>query len=219
MNTSHNPKKVLHGGFTIIELIVSISIISVITAVFIFNQRNYADAILLQNSANDLELQIREAQVYGISVREFSSGGGEFTAGYGVSINVSAPTGGDGGLSAISFADRVTGTGNGSYDTPLVCAPGPTSECIEKVIISRGNYVSGICVIQSDNTCNTTVSRMDISFLRPNPNAKMVFFQGDTPTLYSGYIGARITMTSPKGLIRYLYIYTTGQIRNSDQSI
>ena len=218
MNTLSSNIKVSKKGFTIIELLVSVGIITIITAVFIFNQRNYADAILLQNSLNDLELQIRTAQVYGVSVREFSSGGGEFTAGYGVSIILSG-TGGEGGTTTISFADRITGSGKGYYDTPSVCTPGASSECLEKIAVGRGNYISSICVIQSDNTCNTTVSRLDISFLRPNPNANMIFFQGDVATLYSGYIGARVTMISPNASNRYLYIYTTGQIRNSNSSV
>ena len=90
-------------GFSLVELLVSISIVSVLITVIIFNQRSYTDVAALSILADELSLTITQAQAYGIAVREFAPGSADFSASYGLSMNLL----GTGSNSAyLFFADR-----------------------------------------------------------------------------------------------------------------
>ena len=118
------------AGFTLIELMVSVAVIALVTAVIVYNQGDFSDKISLVNTASDIELQIREAQVYGVSVREFQPSSNEFNFAYGVSINLNAFAGTLGPTSYVSFIDRVTK--DARYATPAqweTWTVGGASEC------------------------------------------------------------------------------------------
>ncbi len=198
-------------GFTLIELIISVAIIAVITAVVVYNQKGYSDSVSLTNTTSEMELLIREAQSYSIAVREFAATTDEFNVAYGVSFNLG--NGGSSNTSYLSFVDR--GTLNNYYDTPLVCAPGATSECLERVNLPGKNIISDICVIKANKQqdCKPNVSRFDISFLRPSPDAIITFFNnGGNQTSFPKYLGVRIEIQAPSGIKQNVYVYTNGQI-------
>jgi prepilin-type N-terminal cleavage/methylation domain-containing protein len=207
-------------GFTIIELLVSISIIGVITAIVVFNQGDFSDRVSLNNVANEIDLQIREAQVYGTSVREYKPSTSEFNVAYGVHFNLGNT--GSSNSSFISFVDR--SPQDGLYGTPtLACTPftAPSPECVSRYNLTRNNTITDLCVIKdtgdSTTACYKTalIGRIDITFVRPNPNAVINFFKNDgtsANSLYSNFLGAKIELTSPKSNKQYIYIYTTGQI-------
>ena len=54
-------------GFTLIELLISMGIIALLTGVVVFNQSDFSDQLALSNLTNEIDIQIREAQTYGIS--------------------------------------------------------------------------------------------------------------------------------------------------------
>lgn len=198
-------------GFTLIELMISVAIIGIITAVVIFNQSDMSDRISLNNVANNMVLQARQAQVYGISVKGISN---VFTNAYGVHFNINV---GSGGSNAIyyTFVDGLSpGTANGYMDT-TTCTVGST-ECVARNYITRGNKISRICAINSSGVCNYgTIGRADITFLRPDPSALVKVFDTsgfNVTASYPGLLGVQIELTSPRGSIRTIYIYTSGQI-------
>ncbi|OHA88712.1 MAG: hypothetical protein A2653_00215 [Candidatus Zambryskibacteria bacterium RIFCSPHIGHO2_01_FULL_43_25] len=212
------PKRVLSSrGFTILELIVSISIIVVITAVVAFNQKDFDDQISLANLATDIEVEIRQAQVYGISVREFAPNTNEFNISYGVSFNLLTSFGG-GNNFYVSFADRPLPSQNNQYDgihSGSNCQIGGSSECLNFNNILRGNIISDLCVTLNNNTqqCFPNIGRFDVMFQRPNPDAVFTFFNpSGTVVPFPGHKGARIVITSPKGKTQSIHIYKTGQI-------
>ncbi len=196
------------GGFTLIELLVSVSIIGLITTVVVFNQGDLSDQISLSNVVNDLDLQIREAQTYGISVRERTPSSNDFNISYGVDFNIlgiNSPT----NVAYYSFAD--SGSKNGYFDTFGTCTTG--GECVIRNNISRGNTISQLCVVTSTGTETCGLGRLAISFTRPNPVARIVFFNSSgSPVTYSNHRGARVQMTSPKGKVKSIIVYTTGQV-------
>lgn len=200
------------AGFTLLELMVSVAIISLITGITLYNQKNFSDQVSLQNTVSDVELTVREAQSYSIAVREFAAGTGEFAVAYGASLILAGS--GSSNTSYFSFVDRKVL--NYKYDTPSVCLPGtdPDSECLKKNTLTGRNIISDICAIRSDlsEVCNGSVARVDISFKRPNPNAILVFMNPGGNETQSGSIGARIKFTSPSGVVSSLYVYTSGQI-------
>lgn len=196
-------------GFTLIELLVSLAIMAVITTVIMFNQGNYTDAAALRNAADDLGLTFTEAQTYGIAVRERQADSSDFTSAYGVSITLleqGAQTG------YISFFDR---NANEYYDSGWGCPPAETgSECRGKTIFPRGAYVESFCILRSSggDICNN-VSRVDVAFHRPNPEAQLMFFNsGGNQYAPANIIGALIRLRSPGGLTREVKVYNTGQI-------
>jgi prepilin-type N-terminal cleavage/methylation domain-containing protein len=54
-------------GFSLVELIVVITIFSIMSGVSIFNYNKYRDNIETNNIAQDIALTIRQAQVYGLA--------------------------------------------------------------------------------------------------------------------------------------------------------
>ena len=209
MITLLKPKTI--QGFTLVELLISISIIGLITAIVVFNQSDFSDRLSLSNTVSEIDVLIREAQVYGVSVREFAPATSEFNVAYGVSFNFNNT--GSSNSSFLSFADR--NPRNGYYDTPTTCVVGSASECLGRSNLLRGNTITSICVIQSNNAtqCAPTVGRFDVTFLRPNPDARFAFFNNSGNQIsYPNHKGAQVEITSPKGKKQYIFIYTTGQI-------
>jgi hypothetical protein len=118
-------------GFTLIEMISIVAIISVITGLFMVSNSAFGGKVLLENLAYDIALSIRESQVFGISVQRF--GTTNFTAGYGMHFDISSPA------DYSTFADALTE--NGLYDCPT---PGSTATCelVQTTSISRGFRIS-----------------------------------------------------------------------------
>jgi prepilin-type N-terminal cleavage/methylation domain-containing protein len=77
-------------GFTLIELLVVTAILVIVSGLVLANHSRFGGKILLQNLAYDMALSVRQAQVYGISVRQF--GAGTYSAGYGIRFSTSVPT-------------------------------------------------------------------------------------------------------------------------------
>lgn len=89
-------------GFTLVELLVVISIIAVISAIVFANYRQGEKQFSLQRSAYKLTQDIRRAQNMAMASREV---GGAVPEGYGIYLNTTNPT------QYILFADE----GNGLY--------------------------------------------------------------------------------------------------------
>lgn len=158
--------------------------------------------------ADDIGLDLSQAQTYGVSVREFSPGTNEFDAAYGVSFDL-ITQGGDSAY--IYFADR--GVKNGVYDSGLNCPLDAGSECIKKTNISRGNIISELCYLQKSGPEQCNLGRIDITYVRPQTDANIIFFnQNGTSLNLPNAIAARINISSPSGATRSVYVYKAGQI-------
>ncbi len=173
-------------GFTLVELLVSIAIFSVITTVAVFGNAQFNGSVLLTNLAYEIALSIRQAQYYGISVRQNSSA--SFNSGYGVDFKTSSPA------AYTLFEDKSGGSAN-VFDSgdPIV----------QNYTIAKGNKTGKICV---DGNCSHTT--IDISFIRPNPDA-YITADGATGTFFGK---AEICVVSPQSLKRKITIESTGQI-------
>lgn len=199
----------LSKGFTLVELLISISIVSVILTVLILNQSTYTDGAALANLADEISLTISQAQTYSIAVREFSTGSNIFSSSYGLAFSL---LGSGSDKAYIYFADR---DGNSIYSGDWSCPMGGLSdECLNRADITRGNYIDSICIIRiaGEDVCDN-VSRVDISFLRPNTEAQIFFFDDSGSLITMSDIkGGKITVKSPLGYTRTVSIFNTGQV-------
>ena len=76
-----NPKRYTLNalkGFTLIELLVTVSMFIIITSVVLVNFPSFSSKISLDNLAHEVALAVRQAQVFGVSSREFGVGSGIF---------------------------------------------------------------------------------------------------------------------------------------------
>ncbi len=183
-------------GFTLVELLVSLGIFTVITTIAVVNNNQFNSSILLTNLAYEVGLSVRQAQFYGIAVRKNAAD--NFNAGYGIHFDLADPR------VYYLFEDKPA--------IDHICGPG---ECdlnnfVESFRLNKGNYISRICLTNSGAPeCTDTggFQKVDISFVRPNPDAFI------TKNSVSGnYIKAEICVASPAGTRRRVIVESTGQI-------
>jgi prepilin-type N-terminal cleavage/methylation domain-containing protein len=173
-------RKSFKQGFTLIEMLVVLVIFSILTGVVLIGQSKFNSSILLTNLAYDTALTLRQAQNYGINVKEFTNENLTKFVPYGVHFET-----GTNDKSFILFAEldytSSNSTGDGMYHTdnwqardPVVNASScqTVNGCVNRYSIKRGNYISDICIDGTDITngeCGKT--ELDIVFQRPNPDA------------------------------------------------
>jgi prepilin-type N-terminal cleavage/methylation domain-containing protein len=202
-------------GFGLIELVVSLALMVIITATILLGYNRFGDNVLLTNLAYDIALTVRQAQSYGISVKELiNAGSGTFNAGYGVRF------GSDSAKSFLLFADS---------DNSGQCVGSTVGDCrvsgelVKIYQIERANRLSKICagLISapaggSSEECYDFTAKsgpigfLDIVFTRPNPDARIrTNLNSDGSNRYSY---AKIYVNSPGNVNKDVKIYFTGQI-------
>jgi len=183
--------KSLVSGFTLTELMVVITITTVIMASLVFQQAKWNDSLAVSTQAYDLALMVRQAQTYSLGVKEDKSAtsGDKFNIGYGIyfaETNLSQ---------YIYFADR---NGNSTYEP---------SEAIETVPLKRGVTIKDVCG-SGANACfpgNGPLVSVSILFLRPETKAIMSFSPHGNPPV-------TVTLQSPKGKYYSVKIELNGQV-------
>ncbi len=151
------PALSLSKGFTLIELIVVSAIILIITGFIMFQQAKFNSATLMRSLTYSVALSIRQAQVYGTSVKEFS---GTFAPGYGVYF----PTSGASANTYWLFADIVPASvGDGAYTN--------STEALPTFTLGKGYIIGSLCAVQVGGSTCTSVSSLTVFFRRPNPDA------------------------------------------------
>jgi Tfp pilus assembly protein FimT len=194
MSWRSNKGSTSEGGYTIMELFVSISIMIVITSIVVANRSKSNEGPALKNDADLISLAIRQAQVNSISVKESSLGSGDFSNGYGVSFAKNANT------SYVTFVDSNGNSGNGVYDGP--------SELVSTGTLGNNNFITGICYVPFAGPEDCGHQKMDVTFLRPNTAASIAINGARGLPLKAG----KVIIASPSGLTRSIYVYTTGQV-------
>ncbi len=187
-------------GFTLIELLVTISIFIIITAVAVFSNNAFNSSILLTDLGYEIALSVRQAQVYGITVKApsscISSGcPNGFSSGYGVHFDIqNYPT------QYILFEDEGPNP-NHKYDL---------GEALDTYSLGRGYTLKKLCVLS--NGTYHSVNTLDVSFVRPEPEA-WVSSNTDSPNLTE----ADVYIQDPQDISdRVIIIEPTGQISVED---
>lgn len=204
-------KKTAAAGFTLIELLVVLVVVSVITFLLLVQQSKFDSSTVLRSLAYNVALSVRQAQVYGVSVRESALGSATFAQAYGLYVD---PVGNPQNYTL--FADT---NNNQRYDA----APSP-GEGTMLFKVNKAYRVSEVCVIRGDGLrrCSGgddtsgagTINTLTVLFRRPNPDAIFFGLTGaggllDTPDQYTS---AYIQLQATDGTKRGVHVYVTGQV-------
>ncbi len=207
-------------GFTLAEMVICIAIVGAISAVAMFSYTQFSDNLNLSSASQEIALEIRQAQIYGVSVKENAVGSGVFTSGYGFQASLSDPT------SYYIFVDL---NNNGKYDGGPNCSASP--ECVEKISLRNSVSITGICGMAFGGvsvSCplDAAIKTMNIVFLRPDPTA-LIRFLNISNNFYVGggiyqpnincptcgtFQTGQIVLTSAGGKTANIIIQNTGQV-------
>ncbi len=188
-------------GFTLVELIVVISIFSILAGVTLFNFSGFNSNVTLQNLANQIALQIKTAQTNAISGKLPSSFLPPSKPSFGVYFDIS---GGQNRDKFIYFAD-ISNQGYLSNGFNSVCGGASGNECLSQITIQSGDLINKICV-NGGTDCGNQI--LNITFKRPFPDAS--FYYGNS--LNNSISDAEIEIISKKGQMKTIIVRSTGQI-------
>jgi len=167
-----------------------------------FQQAKFNSATLMRSLTYSVALSIRQAQVYGTSVKEFS---GLFAPGYGVYF----PASGAGANTYYLFADIVPATvGDGAYTN--------STEALPIFTLGKGYLIGSLCAVTVGGSTCSPVSSLTIFFRRPNPDACISTNLAPTacaPGVAAVYSAAYIQLLSTgNNDTRRVKVSNTGQI-------
>ncbi|MDO8564418.1 MAG: type II secretion system protein [bacterium] len=218
-------------GFTLVELLIAASIFGIITTFVLLSYGRVSGQLFITTLAYEVALSFREAQNYGVSVKEFrSSDFRTFNTAYGLHFE-DAPT------RFVLFSDARRGSdgkGNRRYDgsnDASGCLSNFESECVSIFNLGRGSRIAKFCgVLPTDGgrdvademkreECNRdstppsnpspSIAYLDVLFERPNPDG---IVRTDRSGVGERYKAARVYLVSTTGDRRVVEVVNTGQI-------
>jgi len=177
-------------GFTLIELMVVIMILTVITGITLANYSEFGNKILLRNMTYEVALAVRETQIYGISGKNQD---GDVFAGKPIAIFIARNS-----PDFYMFGDK---NDNGNLDLAS-----PDNEVhLADYSLGSGLYISNIRGEKVGGGVDLDMDDVSMRFKRPEPDAKI---KSGT----QNYSNVRITVTSPKGHSLTVLVESAGQI-------
>jgi type II secretory pathway pseudopilin PulG len=197
-----NKNQSAQAGMSYVELIVVLSIFSVMTSVVLFNYGGFQAKVDIKNLASDIALKIVEAQKSSLAgklppLAQQLQISPIWKPSYGLYMDQVSDS-----KSFIYFTDIDQ---NGYLSNP-VCAPG--GECLDKIIITKDNSISGLKVFYQDGT-SASLNDLIVAFKRPNSGAIINSSSGIISTV--SYV--EITILSAKAPTATIKIYPSGRIQ------
>lgn len=188
-------RPVVSGGFGLVELLVSISIIVLITSLVLINHSSFNGAVLLRSQAYEVALRAREVQLFAVSVVGES---GDFRNTYGLHFDSTVST----NPFYRIFRDA---DGDNYYDSDEEF--GTQGFLDTRFEIRELRVVGG----PSDGTTPNSVS---VVFARPNFDAR--FFNAASSDLSANRLEIDVSRVNSSGSgpgeVRTIEISRTGQI-------
>jgi len=200
MKTDKKTKK--NAGMTYVELIVVLSIFAIMSAISFFNYGTFQKKVDIKVLANDIALQIIQAQKDALSGKLPLTG--SFDSGkpsYGVYFNTESPN------EFIYFAN-LNNINSFDKEGDLI---------LDKIIITKNNFISGVGTYYPDNplgNLNPVSSKslnLAITFTRPNSGAS-IYSNGE---LITGIEYAQISISSPGAnpVTSHIKVYPSGRVQ------
>ncbi|HAS80776.1 MAG: hypothetical protein UR25_C0003G0022 [Candidatus Nomurabacteria bacterium GW2011_GWE1_32_28] len=192
------------AGMTYVELIVVLSIFSVMSSVVLFNYKGFESNIDIRVLSNDVALKIVEAQKSSVSGKLPPSGKNSilnWKPAYGVYFDPDSPQ------HFIYFVDL----NNSNFFSSLICS----GECLNDIIITKGNkYKIESCTTVDCSNPDLIEDPLSITFKRPNSGATFSYSDNTSITITSS-VYVRITVYSSDDSVNpgYIKIYPSGRIQ------
>ncbi len=235
-------KDFFNRGMTFIELIVIMGIFGAISATVLFNYGDFSSNVKLQNLAQDIALQIKQAQTDAVSGRIpiFPVDSTQFQnvntlipspgwkPSYGIAFDTSSNIGPTGFVYYFNKAvipppipaslqpNRFFDDFSGTYTT---CGASGDSECLQEINITSGAFIDMICfnfsAINAESCDGIEGTQAFISFTRPRSNAIILDNSNqDDGSSSPGNTRSNvyIQITSPSGAHRYISVWASGYV-------
>jgi prepilin-type N-terminal cleavage/methylation domain-containing protein len=145
-------------GFTLVEMMVTITIMLLLTTAFLGNRNQYSDRLLLKSQAYNILLAIRQAQVEAMSVKGHTEGTTNFDVAYGIYF--------DPDLGLLTFTDE---NNDGKFQSG--------SETNAPIAITGGVTIQKVCDSGDPEKCILATGNfrnLAITFKRPLPMANII---------------------------------------------
>lgn len=226
-------------GFTLIEMMVVLAIFLLISGITLANYPAFNSRVSISTLANGIAVSIREAQVYGVSVKNATTSTSSLGLypSYGVYFNTATGNSQASTTQYVFFYDQQESGMYNTYGKPIGDGRyNTTTEKVQAMGLSNGNRIVRIYGKQaSDATaaqaCNdnkagyTCAIGAHISFKRPNPDAKICMVTGTaTWPLGTGTCGTTEANTARVGELHIIVqskdgnytkdivVYSSGQV-------
>ncbi|MBI2120099.1 MAG: prepilin-type N-terminal cleavage/methylation domain-containing protein [Parcubacteria group bacterium] len=185
-------------GFTVFELLVTIGVFALLSALAIANFKSVDNSLILRNVASQVAMVTRKAQIYGISVKGVNAGGTVFPS-YGVNFNTTTALD---RTRFTLFADLDPDGAGPGLSNDVFDGACPGSECVQRYTLAKGYTIQGL-----EGPFGASRDQLNITFTRPNPDT--VIKEGAAG---SGYQNGKIIIQSKSGDTKTIVVWKTGQI-------
>ena len=216
------PKRSTKKGFTLFELLISITIFVLLTALLLVKNSQFRGTTIMTNLAYDLALTVRQAQSYGINVQNTQNFGnqsatGAYSHAYGIHYDYNAtPTQANPSQFNIyaDINDNLNYDPGAGSDLLVQTNAIPIEYSVLKVCaVQKSDGITTYCTGQYGTGLNQALNNIDISFRRPEPDAKIYVNCATNPSCaQTPMMSASIFLTSIQGEVREVYVTDTGQI-------
>jgi len=190
-STYRSGTTIMSKGFTLIEMMVVIAIFGILTAIVVGNYSKFTNDTILTNMAYEMALSIREAQIYGVAVSNRDT---DFDNKFGINFTTAT---GDGSVFHL-FEDS---NNDNEYGSSGSCSGIGGDVCQQEYILQRGVKIVDLRTSSNSSVCSNP-DVLNIIFDRPNPE----------PIITCDANLAQITLESPEGTKRYVFVRGNGQI-------
>lgn len=188
------------AGLSYVELIVVLTIFSVLSGIIVYNYALFQSKVELKNLASDIAGKITEAQKTSLSgILPTQSVSSTWKPTYGVYFNTQLDN-----KKFIYFVD----TNQDGYLNDTGCEFFP-NECVNTTTITKGNRISSLAVVYQGSSTETTISDLNITFTRPDSSAIIRSTGISDPSTISYVV---INIISPKAVTSKIKVYPSGRI-------
>ncbi len=181
-------------GFTLIELVITFGILVTIATLLLADYPRFVARVNLTRDAQEIALNVRQAQAFALAVRGFDTGAGTVFEAWGVNFDISVSD-----KEYALFVDY--NPANSDYDPPL--------ELAQTFQIGAGTRIVDLCAEQKTSppgTCNLQgLERLDITYRRPNPTTTL---KGNR----TEYQDLEIVIEGREGARKTIVVWRSGQV-------
>ena len=190
---NHRLSTIQNGGFGLVELLVSFSILTLVLGTIMVRQDSFNSAVLLRNQAYEIALHAREVQMYAVSIL---GDAGDYRDVYGLYFNTTNATNRSG-----YKVYQDTSTGNFRYDA--------SEEFGVQGRLDQRFEIGAIRLIDSSGSTLPSDGQVSVMFQRPNFDARFFDNSGEVS---ASVLEIDIVLKSNNSNVRTIEITKTGQI-------